>query len=249
MEGDIMSNLFGLPHIAQLHEIQSARLGRGQPGIGPEVEELIRRLTSGGVAGKTDDIRTAQAKRLWDISVGRGLHHSSFEGYLADIPEIPAELLKDDADYPLLVLIEPRMGLKRLCELARIEFSGDENTFVEYDKRYPEFTAPIWIRVQNGRKNRNRAVRDCRASFAENEIGLTALQGVCTYLQHPEAVTDMGRGEDGHTMDLFGTIHRDHGGRTVFLEVLKGRPKLLWCFDNNTVPKCGSASRRDRKAL
>lgn len=243
-----MSNDFGLSHIKQLTEIQDTRKRRGQRGIGSEVEELISRLTSGGVAGKTDDVRTAQAKRLWDIRVGRELGFSSFDAYLATIPEIHEMIGMVDADYPLLVLVEPRLGLKRLCGLGNIDFSGDDRTFVEYDERHCEFEEPTWIRVQDGRNNRNRSVRDCRKSFAKRELGLTALQGVCAFILHPEVVTDTDRA-DGHVLDLSGSIRRGNRDGAACLRMWRGRAELVWVFGDHASPECGSASRRERKAL
>ena len=57
-----MGQLFNVGHVAELHAIQKARLARGEPGIGLEVEELIRRLTSGSVAGKLTDPREIGSK-------------------------------------------------------------------------------------------------------------------------------------------------------------------------------------------
>lgn len=245
---------FTIAHIAQLHEIQAARRKRNQPGIGLEVENLIRQLTSGGVAGKSDDIRTAQAKRLWDLGIGHryvdhfvGLRHGfrSFEDYLAAIPEIPAELLKHDSEFWLLVLVEPRIGLKRLCNLGGITFDGDGATFVEYDRRHYEFLYPTWIRIQDGRKNQNRSVRDCRKSFGKRELGLTALQGVCAYLQHPQVVSEATT-ESAHIMDLSGSAHRDNPDAAAFLKVWSGQPNLQWGRDGDALPYYGSASRRER---
>lgn len=249
-----MSNLFTIDQIAELRSIEKARIRNGRPGLGAEVAELIRCLTSGGLpAVKTEDVRIRQAVRFWDIGVGylklsQRECFSTFEAYLATIPHVPAELLQQDEDFPLLVLVEPRVGLRRLCELGEIEFSGDDNTLVAYDERHREFVGPTWIRVQDGRKNRGCAVRDCRTSFAQDEIGLTALQGVCTYLQHPQSVADADR-EDGHVMDLSGSVRRAHRDLAAFLKAWKSRAKLHWHFHGYAYPKYGSASRRERKAL
>src|SRR3989338_1423297 len=75
-------HLFTIGHVAQLHEIQTARLKAGLPGIGAEVAELIARLTEGGVAAahrqafkrardpaahRSDSAeRIRQAKCYWD---------------------------------------------------------------------------------------------------------------------------------------------------------------------------------------
>ena len=237
-----MSNLFTVAHIAQLHEIQSARLKRNQPGIGPEVEELIRRLTDGGVAGNSDDIRRLQARRLWlDVSTHFG---STFESYLASIPKIPSRLASDDAEFPMLVLVEPRIGLKKLCEQVGIEFDGDDEMFVAYDDRHAEFTEPTWIRIQDGRKNRNRSVRDCRKSLDKNELGLTAFQGICSYLQHRNILTEAMK-DGAHNMDFSGSVPRRHHDCVGSLKLTGGQPILGWHTSDPTNPRYGSASRRE----
>ena len=237
-----MSDLFHVGHVAQLHEIQRARLGRNEPGIGPEVEELIRRLTSGGVAGKSDDPRVAQAKRYFDMGVGRELSIVDFEGYLETIPAIPEALKADNPAFPYLVLV-PKIGLARLCQLGGIAFAGDDQTFVPWSDGYRDSASPVWIRVQDGRRNRNRSVSDCRSAFAVGEFGLTALQGVATYLAHPEVVSDFAR-EGGHAMDLPGSVHREGRERAAYLSVSDGRARLNWRWHAYAGPGFGSASLR-----
>lgn len=204
---------------------------------------MSRLFDTGGVAGKSDDQRVVQAKRLWDLGVGRGLGFKSFEDYLASIPEIGAALLKDDPEFPLLVLVEPRVGLKKLCDLGGIAFDGNDDTFAAYDDRHSEFTQPSWIRVQDGRQNRNRSVRDCRKSFGERELGLTALQGVCAYLQHPQVLSEVSQ-DGAHVMDFPGSVPRGRRVLAAYLRLCFGRPELRWNWDDSALPEFGSASRR-----
>lgn len=239
-----MSDHFTTAHVAQLHEIERVRLRRGQSGIGPMVEDLIRRLTDGGVAGKTSDVRIAQAKRYWDLGIGKALDYVSFETYLASIPEVPAALLPDDPEFPVLLLVESRLGLKKLCEVANVAFDGDDRTFVGYDGQHCDFTPPTWIRVQDGRRNRNRAVRDCRKSFGKRELGLTAIQGVCLYVQRPDLWSDL-NGPEGHALDLPGSVPRDDRDSAAFLNVHGGQALLAWVWDDSANPRYGSASRRE----
>lgn len=190
------------------------------------------------------DMRERQAKRYWNLGVGRELGLVTFDQYLATIPRVPANLAKDDAAFPLIVLVEPRIGLAKLCRIGNVSFSDDDNTFDIFDARHAEFAKPTWIRMQNGRKNRNRSVSDCRDSFAKKELGLTVFQGVCAYLQHPDAVPEAT--EDGaHVMDLPGSVHREDRGGAAYLGVWYGQPELGCDLDGGAHPGCGSASRRE----
>lgn len=246
-----MAKLFDLGQVTELYAIQNARLRRGGEPIGDVIAEVIKNLTKGGVAGRYDDIRMDQAHKHWECglwNIPTRTDFRTFRNYLESIPEIDAELLKDDPEFPLIVLVEPRLGLKLLCDIARpglsgIAFDGDDMTFDAYDKRHAEFTKPTWIRVQDGRKNHNRSDRDCRASFGKNELGLTALQGVCTYIQYPQVVGKAGK-DDTHVMRLPGSDHSVYHGNAPHLFVSDGRPKLSWNQNDDHDPVCGSASRR-----
>jgi hypothetical protein len=212
-------------------------------GIHDELQALIRRLTSGGVSGKFTDIRKVQAKRFWDLGVGSALNLPSFDAYLATIPEIPAELLADDGAYPLIVLVESRIGLKRLCDLGNVEFDGDDDTFVACSDKYVEFANPTWIRIQDGRKNRNRSALECRRSFAKHECGLTALQGVCAYLQHPSVLSDFNC-DGGHGLDLSGSVVRRNRGWIADFRLTSGGARIARNPEGAMHPKFGTATRR-----
>ena len=54
-----------------------------------------------------------------NIGVGRELGYDKFEDYLKDIPTIPDGLTKDPG-FPILVLEDPRISLRKLCELVGI---------------------------------------------------------------------------------------------------------------------------------
>lgn len=205
---------------------QLLRHERGLPEISPEAY----------LAGP--QIRMTQVIRLWDLGVGRVAGNPDFEEYVATIPHIPTELLDDDKAFPFLVLVEPRIGFMRLCNLGGIQFDGDDKTCVAYDRHHVEFKQPTWIRIQDGRKNQGRSVKECRKDFTKHELGLTALQGVCAYLQHPTVVTG------AHAMDLPGFVRREVRDRIACLWVGKDGTELGWDQDGRTAPEFGSASRR-----
>ncbi len=227
-----IGSLFDVGHVAQLHEIQRARLKRGQPGVGDFVQELIRRLTSGGVAGTQADPRISQVKRLWDLGVGRVLGIGSFEEYLAGIPVVPPEVEAYDDAFPYLVLVEPRVGFSEFCGMAAIYARWHQDVVAPFEERYTEFSGPTWIRIQDGRKNHDRSWRNAESA---GELFLTAIQGVCAYIHHPgvleatEGVPERG----GHVMDLLGTImlgqetsmaslHKQYNGVVEFLLGARG---------------------------
>ncbi len=218
-------------------------------GIGEEVQELILRVTSGGVVGSADDLRIIQAKRYWDMGVGRVLGKKSFKEFLDAIPGVPVALRAGDQRFPYLVLVEPRIGLAELCKVGNIGFAGDDQTFVPYDARHADASCPSWIRIQDGRKNRNRRPSECHESFVKDELGLTALQGICTYLQDSAVVTDLKHGPGGHAMDLPGSFYRGSRVGYACLGIEDGQAKLSWSMNGLACSRFGSASRREYEAL
>ena len=230
--------------VKRLLEIDSEGLG-----IGEEVQELILRVTSGGVAKLADDLRIIQAKRYWDMRVGLVLGRKSFKYYLADIPIIPDALRAGDQRFPYLVLVEPRIGLAMLCQFGNVIFDGNDHTLMPLDECHADASQPIWIRIQDGRKNRNRRPSDCRQAFAKDEFGLTALQGICAYLQDPAVVTDLNKDSGGHAMDLVGSVYRGSHVGSACLWVENGQARLNWSMNGFANTRYGSASRRECEAL
>jgi hypothetical protein len=233
-----------LGHIGEIHALDRALQERGEEnGIHPHIVELISRLTSGGVAGKSDDLRHIQAKRLWDRGFGRELEFDSFDTYLATIPEIPARLLEDDPELPLLSLADPRLGLIKACELIGIkheEFSYTEGDAVPWDERHKDLVKPFWLRHNDGRTNRNRRPDHCRDECTGDILAGTALVGIMAYLHHPEIIV-----EDEHVIDLPGSVHRDGRVHCAYLGVWGGRVELDVCRGSDIAyPDCGSLRLR-----
>lgn len=241
MEEKMEDTRFTTRQVGELLKIEDARLKRGESGVRQELQALIDRLKSGGVAGKSNDLREIQAKRLWDLGVGHELDFPSFEKYLATIPKIPPTVHLYDGLFIFLILVEPRLPLKMICALANVDFGGgDKTTFINMQR---DEVSPYWIRVQNGCKNRNRSVEDCRRNFTRDELGLTALEGVAAYVHHPEVVADLTQ-RDGHAMYLPGSMLRAEHQNTACLSVNGGRARLDWHWDGVALPDHGSASRR-----
>lgn len=211
-------------------------------GIRAELQELITRLTSGGVGVKTDDLcttqGTTQAKRLWDKGFGRELGIDSFNNYLATIPQIPESLLARDDRFPELIVVDARLGIVKTCELLGVDFSGDDQAFEDFDPKQVRTEKVYWIRLQDGKKNLNKSVQTCRKAFAADELGLTVYEGLALFAQNPYSVRDF-------YLDITSSVPRGARRSAAYLGWFDDDgPELSWCVDDHESPVCGSGSRR-----
>lgn len=204
-----MSALFGIQHIAQLHEIQQARLRRNQPGIGHEVQDIIRRLTDHGVVvidGNLRAAREAQAKRYWDAGIARNLGYKNLKAYLEDVPAAPDLGISNvTMMHPWLLLIEPRIGFEKLCASAKVDCRMDWVVCRNGDA--PEGDKPFWVAFNNGRRHRGCTIRrHIETSGSFNDHGFTAFIGVCAVLQKRDLVGEgVGDLHDPYHMYLIGS--------------------------------------------
>ena len=236
MEFPMKNSTFTVDQIIKLREIEKARVKNGEPGFRQEIQALITRLTSGGVGIKTDDLREAQAKCLWDK--GFGEKFDSFESFLSTIPEIPEKLKSDDQRFPLLVLVDARLGVTKSCGLAGLKYAGNNQTFEDFDPKKARTEQVYWMRARDGRKNLGKTIKTCRENFSQNEIGLTALEGVALYLQNPKVI-------NGHCLDLPGSVPRGGRGTVAGLGYWDDGPGLRWYSGAVADPHYGSASRSE----
>lgn len=217
--------------IKQLVEIDNAG-----PGIRSEVQELIRRLTSGGVGPQSDDSLITQAKKLWDKGFGRELGKSFYE-YEDSIPDIPPELVAHDERFPHLVLVDTRLGIVETCELLGVNYlDGDMTKFEDFDPQKTKSGA-YWIRVQDGKKNNGKSVRACRERFTTDELGLTVHEALALLAQNPETLRNWG-------MDLPGSVNRENCDDSACLGWHEEHPELYWSSLDKGNSGYGTASRR-----
>jgi hypothetical protein len=255
--------LFDLDQIVQLQEVQKARLRAEGRGIRAEVQELITRLTSGGVGTEdTTDSFLVQSKVLWDKGWGRELGFGKLDAYrrsleqegLSTTPERPPDMpdhlnrlvlwdrrplfVREDAGKGTML---ERVSLVKACRLLGVSCSGDDGTLIQHEAT-PEITVPVrWVWCQDGRRNRNRKPVDCRQSFVRPEVGAEALTGLFLYAQEPAVIG--GEGDAWHTMDLPGSVHRDDPSYCACLGLWSDGPRLYWDWGDEADPKYGSASR------
>ena len=194
-----------------------------------EVIMARMRMRSGG------DDRIRQATILWEKGWGRELGVASLEAYLATIPPVPEWPVDWTVRFDRTVLVDARLALTTSCRLAGLGFPGNDSTLVPFDPA-KTLSGVYWMCCHDGRRNRNKAPRDCRASFASAEVGLTDIEGVAIYAQDPTVI-------EGHYMDLPGSVRAEHRESVACLGLWDGRPGLDWYWDDGADPYCGSASR------
>lgn len=212
-------------------------------GIHTEIQELIRRLTDGGAVLKSDDPRVFQAKVLWDKGLGRGIGIDTFEDYLATIPQIPTTFIFNDTDFPLLRLVDPRLGLVNTCKLFGIkfeEFGYSDADVVPCDDRHEIPNTPFWVRAHDGCKNRNRKPSICRDECSDKFFAMTAMVAIMVWVQDPSIIK-----EDEHVLDCPGSVHRSGRGFCAYLDVWGGEVELyLGGYAGAVHPHCGSGGFR-----
>jgi len=191
------------------------------------------------------DIRTCQAKTLWDKGFGEVLGFKSFEQYLESIPELPER----PADLPghfQPILVDQRIfrseeldGLVKVCELLGVTFNGNNGTFEPHDPKHEVKDDVYWMWCQDGKINRGKSVKACRKQFVKTgEIGLNAMEGLAILAQNPDVL-------NSHYMDLPSSVRSGIREVCAYLYLWSGDPKLSWNWDDRVFSGYGSASRWD----
>ncbi|MFH1078399.1 MAG: hypothetical protein V1745_03945 [Patescibacteria group bacterium] len=235
---------FTTGQISQLHEIERARVRAGLPGLRQDLQDLIRRSAvvadpKPKILGDThypeDYIRHDQAKVSWGKGWGKELGFRTFEDYLATIPEVPPELVDDDPRFPLLVLVDARLGIKKSCELLGIQNTFDDAYSIASDGSAAE-PSVYWMRSQEGRRYVGQSMESCRAQFEEDEIGVTLQEGVMMVAQNQWGLF-------GWRMDCPGSVCAESRNLFSSIDWIHGEYYVVFLPDAE-IPAGGTASRR-----
>lgn len=231
---NVADSCFTVDQFSELRNLEKLSIAAGGPGFKSEVQALIARLTTAGATARKADPRIAQAKKLWRKGWGRELGFKKFELYLATIPEIPASLLADNPTFPLLVLVDPRLGHVKSARLAGLkfeEYGNTDKTLEPFDARHTMPTTPYWVRAHDGSPNLNRKPSDIRKGLVGNQLAGTADVGIAIWIQH---------GKRNHVMDLPGSVYVSGRGRCACLDVWDDVAELGAGRSDGAVPRYGS---------
>ena len=184
-----------IDQLVQLREIEKARGNKGAPGIRRELQELINRLTSSGVQSAIGhNVCFQQAKRLWDLGVGRALGHSTFSSYVTTMPHLPIGY-KEDEDHPLLVLVDHRVDWELYCRLLGIHYYEKEMRFkrLEDDEGIVALPpVPFWVQMQRGDLFPLSSPVALAKTLSPEEKFATLEIGLAAYVQYPNLMSKQG---------------------------------------------------------
>lgn len=199
------------------------------------VSEILQRIVEGRpVDFQFEDLRTTQSWRLYSAGWGHELGYPSFQDYLATIPLVPDWSAEWRTHFDRTILVDARLPLTKMCKILRVDILGDDETFVDFAPEKAK-KGVYWIRCQDGRKNHNRSVRECWREFAPDEVGLSAAEGLCLFLQERGVLED-------HFLVLPGSVLRRRG-LNAFLRPLETGVTLDWIWSGHSDAKFGAASR------
>jgi len=130
------------------------------------------------------DVRSAQARALWDHGWGRG-RFSKFEAYLSTIPVLTRG--PRDRRFSTPVLVDTSMKLTDACRLVGISFGGDESIFTIPPSRTPDAEV-YWVWVCSRPTNAGMAPFHAVQLHNTFERTLIAYEGVAYLIQYPDAL-------------------------------------------------------------
>ncbi len=236
------SGLQGVMDQLPLH-VRLGLLHRGKPGAVERILEAVAQLEAELV-----DERERQARNSFD-RFGDALGFANLAVYLRGtddmegIMEIPDWPEDHRAHFVESVLVDGRIldheqrgvGLSEVCRLAELHFGGNDGTFERHDASVAQ-SGLRWMIFQDGRRNHNRKPSDCRASFAECEVGVDTMEGIARYVQGELVLWK-------HFMDCTNSVYASRRGHCACLGVSGHGPGLYCSWADSALPLFGAASR------
>lgn len=221
--------------ISELIQTDYARRSQGPPGLGADVRLLIDASLLGESLFQNANPRLLQTRILWDAGWGTALGYESFSSYLLSIPSIPTELQEFDSRFPDLILVDGRISTLEASRLAGISIKGNETTNQMQDLL--QTRTVYWMRCQRGMRFIGVDVHEAKKHFTQNEIGLSAMEGIALALQMPDQLKNI-------YLDLPGSTHEGFDDSTACIGIWNGNLELHWRWSDSIESACHIATRR-----
>lgn len=221
--------------LSELLQTELARTGAEKPSLAPEIRLILDAASLGQGLSRTMHARLMQARILWDAGFGKALSKETFAAYVAEIPEVPPELLTPDPAFPLLILVEARLSPQDTCAILGIGIRGNDKTAEM--KELQQTSAPYWIRCHQGSCYLGKAVQEAEGQFKPSEQPLTLVEGLALVAQYPDAITAC-------YLDLPGTRHEGFENSAACLGVWNEVREIRFRWRDHADPRCQTVSKK-----
>lgn len=154
------------------------------------------------------------------------------EAYIATLPKFEPQPESWRVRFDIPVIVERRVPLKRMLELAGIVRYFDVDLIKDWEKgkfNTPKTPYATWL--NDGSVNLGKSVSNVRKSLKNDERGGTVFDGIALYLKDPKIL-------EHHYLDLPGS--RVGSGRAPNLDRWSGQPKLSHDFVDDAHSRYGS---------
>jgi len=163
-----------------------------------------------------DPAHLHQVQVLWDKGFGRALGMTSFQEYLATIPEVPKA---PPIEYlNRLILVDRRLGFRDGCWSVGLFTSERNSTFISHDLMVEKKLKDVywmWCQIRHPYdffglevNGPNRGPNDYRRLFKQHprgrEVGLDVIEFAALYAQDPSVV---GTKEEPKIVDILNSKH------------------------------------------
>lgn len=179
-----------------------------------------------------------QINRLIKLGYPTTLGLSEFE-YRASIPQFQPQPEKFKGRFDILLLVDPRVSLKRQLSKQQVSFP-EHDQFSDYeDLVIPDQPYQLW--AQGGSRFRKLSPQDARSRFAEDERGLSLIEGLALFREHPDILLS-------HPIDLLGSTRLVRTTSEVtthiprIVHVLEGKASIRSYRDDRKPKKAAAAS-------
>lgn len=196
----------------------------------------------------SNDFRTVQARRLFDLGFADVLGCTGFEQYLnatgkdslEPVPMVPTfpephvRLFGPQGIWLVDGRVAAKVGFKEYLRIIGLGTNAENDRFEAFDPKRAK-SGIRWMIGQDGYRNRCRTPDDCRKTFAPFEVGMDWVEGASVYALDPKVI-------EGHYLNLPGSVFGVFR-HVACLGVFSSKPKLDWFRSDGAALDRGTASR------
>jgi EmrB/QacA subfamily drug resistance transporter len=220
--------------IAELIDVEKKQVQAGSQGIFREVRYLIDCIAFDKNFLSQADARLVQARVLWDLGLGKVLGFTEFNEYLKTIPPVPRFDEAVTEEFLYIILVDARVSVTEVSKLLGVSVKGNHTTATQAELH--QKGQVYWISCQNGYKYQRLNTQEAKNNFHLQEAGLSIVEGLAFFAQHPELVRQS-------YIDLTSSVHDGFTDNAACLGNWNNKLEIRWRWNHINDPRCGTASK------